>query len=66
MTEQEVIYRYVAMRTNAAIVGLELSATREEFVLRDVTRNNIEFARCSTLAEVSEAVKRRQKALSQP
>ena len=63
MTEFEVVLEYVKARTNAAIVGLELTAKAEGFVLRDVTRNSMEFARCATLPEVAEAVSHRAEML---
>jgi hypothetical protein len=66
MTEFEVILEYVQLRTSAAVVGLELSAEAEGFVLLDVTQNSTEFARCATLAEVATSLIRRDQLLRTP
>lgn len=58
MTEQDVIYEYAMAEIRAEGLGLDLAATRSDFVLRDA-RSQQEYARCSTLAEVNVVLDRR-------
>lgn len=62
--EPEVIYQYAEAELKAERVGLYLSATRVEFVIRDASHHQ-EFARCATLAEVNKALDRQAAALRQ-
>jgi hypothetical protein len=66
MNELDVLYQYTNAEGKAASVGLSLAATSVDFVLRDVTRHNQEFARCLTLAEVDKALDLRAEQLHDP
>jgi hypothetical protein len=66
MNEIDVIYRYANAESKAKSMGLSLAATRSDFVLRDVTRGNQEFARTTTLGAIEEALDARAEMLRSP
>jgi hypothetical protein len=66
MNELDVLYQYSNAEVKAASVGLSLATTRVDFVLRDLTRHNQEFARCLTLGEVDQALDARAEMLRKP
>jgi hypothetical protein len=64
MNELDVLYRYSNAEVTAEGLGLKLRATRTDFVLRDQTRGEQEYARYTSLEAVEAALALRRAALA--